>query len=140
MVALATLAGCSSAPAPPPASVEGTSIAASGRPCEPPGPLPSSPALPAGLDLPPGSIVTAGAAEGGQTVLTGRVGSSVEDVLDHFRTAIDRAAFVLQRDEDEGRSGVLEFFSASGEGSVVIARQTCPRGEVGFTVRVRQPG
>ncbi len=95
------------------------------------------PPTPQDLALPAGSEVIAYTGSASEVLLTGRTSASVDQVLTHFRTALQRAGFVLQRDEDEGRSGELLFFGARAEGSVTIARLTCPRDDTGFTVRVR---
>lgn len=117
-----------------PAAVEGTSTQESGAPCQVPSPLPSAPPVPAGLALPAGSVLTATGPVAGSASVTGRVEAPVDEVLAHFRDAVDAAGFVLQRDEDEGRAGELAFFGARGNGQVTVSRLTCPRGATGFTV------
>ena len=115
----------------------GTSVEESGAACAPASPLASVPPVPQDLALPPGSLVTQHGGRSDALLLTGRVAAPVEDVLAHFRTALERAGFVLQRDEDEGRAGELGFFGARADGTVVVSRLTCPRGETGFTLSVR---
>ena len=119
---------------PSPTAVDGTSTQESGAACRPSEPLPSLPPVPADLALPPGSVLTDARPLGGGTSVTGRVEAPVEQVLAHFRGAVDAAGFVLQRDEDEGRAGELAFFGARGSGQVTVGRLTCPRGATGFTV------
>lgn len=119
----------------PAAVLEGTSTAESGAPCVPPTPLPG-PAATTGLSLPPGAVLTASEQAGAQVLVSGRVREPVRTVLQHFRDAAARGGYVVQRDEDEGRSGMLTLFGARGTASVVIAALTCPRGQAGFTVRI----
>lgn len=132
LVLVAALTGCGDEPSP--AAVEGTSVVESGPPCPVPSALPSAPPVPAGLPLPAGSEVTAYGTAAGTPALTGRVDAPVEQVLAHFRAAVEQAGFVVQRDEDEGRAGELGFFGARGDGTVTVSRLTCPRGVTGFTV------
>lgn len=132
--ALLLLTACSADPAPT-TVVEGRSTQVPGRACAPPSPLPSPP--PQAVPLPPGAAVTAYASRDGQSVLTGRTADSVDEVLAHFRTTLEREGYVLSRDEDEGRAGELGFFGARADGTVTVARLTCPRGQTGFTLRLR---
>lgn len=120
-----------------PAVTQGVSVQESGAPCEPPPALGAVPpdALPPGLELPAGALVTAVAEQQGFTLVTGRVEATVAQVLDHFRAASGRAGLVVQRDEDEGRGGKLDFFGLSVESGVTVARLACPGGSTGFTVR-----
>lgn len=132
---LLALAGCSAEAPSPPASIEGTSVAASGVACAPPSPLPAPPPdVP--LALPPGAVLTDTTLLGGQRLVSGRVEDSVAAVLGHFRAA---PGYVVQRDEDEGRSGELVLFGATGDVSVTVARLTCPQGSTGFTIAVAEP-
>lgn len=73
-------------------------------------------------------------------LLTGRAPVPVTDVLAHFRTAAEQSGYVVSRDEDEGRAGELGFFGTAGDGTVVVSRLACPRGETGFTLSVREAG
>ena len=114
---------------PPPVSVEGESLVASGAPCVPPSPLPTPPRPP--LALPTGSVLVDVTEQAGQRLVTGRVEATVAEVLQHFR---DDPAYVVSRDEDEGRSGRLQLFGARGDVGVTVARLTCPRGATGFTI------
>ena len=133
--------GCSAPAAPPaPSTVEGESSVAPGRPCAPATALPSVPPLPQDVALPAGAVVTAYEGTADVVSVTGRTDLRVDEVLDHFRTALQRAGFVLQRDEDEGRAGQLGFFGARADGSVTVARLTCPRGATGFTLRATSAG
>ena len=93
--------------------------------------------MPQDIALPPGSVVTTYGGTADTVTLTGRVEAPVEQVLTHFRSAVERAGFVLQRDEDEGRSGELGFFGARADGTLAIAKLTCPTGTTGFTLRLR---
>ena len=90
------------------------------------------------VDLPPGSVLTDVRQVGDQRLVTGRVSATVDQVLEHFRTA---EGFVVSRDEDEGRAGELQLFGAAGTVGVTVARLTCPRDQTGFTVStaVTQP-
>ena len=96
----------------------------------PPPPVP----LPAGAEL---TDVTQLA---GQRLVSGRVTASVEQVLAHFRAAAGPAGYVVQRAEDEGRSGRLLLFGARGEISITIARLRCPPDWTGFTVGTAAAG
>lgn len=123
-------------------STEGTSVVESGAPCRPlpavSTPLPDG--YPEGLALPPGTTLTGVQTQGGFGLVTGRTAASVDEVLEHFRTAVESAGLVVQRIESEGRSGQVAFFGALTQGGVAVARLTCPRGETGFTVRSRASG
>ena len=123
------LVGCASSP---PLVSEGESAVESGEPCRPaspvPDPLPSAfPSPPAGSDL---TLVEAGTA-------SGRVSLPFDDVLAHWKAAFDRAGYVVQREEDEGRAVRLAFFGARGDAELVVATLTCPAGSTGFTVVLR---
>ena len=124
------------------ASSEGTSVAEP-RPSCTPAPrvradLPAD--FPAGLELPARTVLTGVDASDGSTVVSGRVRASVQDVLVHFRTAVERAGLVVQREESEGRSGELVFFGAEAEGGVAVAKLSCPAGSTSFTVRASRTG
>ena len=117
-----------------PLVVEGRSIAESSAPCVAASPV----ADPLPRDFPqppPGAVLTAVA----PVQVTGRVDAEVEQVLAHFQAAVDAAGYIVQREEDEGRSAQLAFFGARNEGSIVIAAVGCPRGSTGFTMRLRSP-
>ena len=123
------LAGCASSP---PLVTEGESAVESGEPCRPASPvatpLPSAfPTPPAGADL---TLVEAG-------TVSGRVAQPFDDVVAHWKAAFDRAGYVLQREEDEGRAVRLAFFGARGDAELVVATLTCPAGSTGFTVVLR---
>ena len=123
------LAGCASSP---PLVTEGESAVESGEPCRPaspvPGPLPSGfPPPPAGSDL---TLIEPGTA-------SGRVALPFGDVVAHWKAAFDRAGYVVQRQEDEGRAVRLAFFGAKGDADLVVATLTCPAGSTGFTVVLR---
>ena len=137
LLALVLVAGCSSHQQQP-SSVEGSSTAQSGAPCAAPSPLDAASVPAPPVDLPPGSVLTDVRQVGDQRLVTGRVSATVDQVLEHFRTA---EGFVVSRDEDEGRSGELQLFGAAGTVGVTVARLTCPRGQTGFTVStaVTQP-
>lgn len=153
----ALLAGCTADPPPavsqgPPSAPsvvadpgqappsDGTSVVEPGVTCTPPptvsAALPDG--FPEGLELPPDSVLTGVERSGGYALVSGRTAAPVAQVLEHFRGAVERAGLVVQRSEDEGRSGQLVFFGALVEGGVVVARLTCPRGQTGFTVRGRR--
>lgn len=122
------LVGC--APQPP-SAVDGESRAEPGATCVPSSPVAAP--LPAGYpELPAGAELTEVADE----QVSGRVVGEVEQVLEHFRSAVDRAGYVVQREEDEGRSAQLGFFGVGGTGTATIAALTCPSGSTGFTLRV----
>lgn len=115
-----------------PLVVEGESTVESGLPCSPASPV--GEASPESLpSLPPGSVLTLV----GPDTATGRVEQRIEDVVAHFRTAFDRAGYVVQREEDEGRSAQLAFFGNAGTATLTVAELTCPSGSTGFTVVVR---
>ena len=123
------VAGCGSDR---PLVVEGKSTVESGVACVPASPVPAP--LPRGFpELPAGAILTAVSAD----EVSGRVAGDVEDVVAHFRAAVDRAGYVITRDEDEGRSAQLAFFGTRGDGTATIAALTCPSGSTGFTLRLR---
>lgn len=135
---LLALVGCSAPgePPPPPAAVDGVSTLESGVPCVPPSIL-SEPVGVLPVEPPPGAVLTDVAQQGGQRLITGRVVGSVEDVLEHFRSA---PGYVVSRDEDEGRSGRLQLFGARGDVAVTVALLTCPRGSTGFTIATTVTG
>lgn len=116
-----------------PSAVEGTSTAESGRPCVA-APAVDTP-LPQGFpEPPPSSVLTA---VSGSSV-SGRVEAPIEAVVAHFTAAFDRAGYVVQREEDEGRAVRLGFFGGSrGDASLDVATLTCPSGSTGFTMTVR---
>ena len=124
------------------ASSEGMSVAEPGPACTPAprvrADLPAD--FPAGLELPARTVLTGVDASAGSTVVSGRVRASVQDVLVHFRTAVERAGLVVQREESEGRSGELVFFGAEAEGGVRVAKLSCPAGSTSFTVRASRTG
>lgn len=132
-LAVLLLTACGSpdrAPAPP-SSVEGTSTVEPGAPCVAPSPLDAASVPPPPVPLPPGAVLTDVTQAGPLRLVTGRVEATVDEVLDHFRGA---PGFVVSRDEDEGRSGELQLFGATGDVTVLVARSTCPRGATRFTV------
>ena len=125
------LAGCTTEPS----VVEGRSSVEPGASCVPAPAVADGPSegLPA---LPPGTTVTAA----GKGTVSGRVPAPVDDVVEHFRAAMDRAGYVVQREEDEGRAVRLAFFGARGDATLDVALLTCPAGSAGFTLTVRTPG
>ena len=124
------VAGCAAQP--PPSGAEGRSVAESGRPCVPPSPVVGTP--PAGLpELPPGAVLTAL----GPDRASARIEGEIDDVVARLKRAFDRAGYVVQREEDEGRSVRLAFFGAAGDATLTVAQLTCPKGSTGFTVVVR---
>lgn len=124
--------GCAAQP--PPSVVQGRSSAEPGVSCAPAPPVDDR--LPAGFPVPPPAAVLTAVARGS---VTGRVPAALDDVVAHFRSALDRAGWVVQREEDEGRAVLLGFFGARGEGTLTVAELTCPAGSTGFTVTVAQP-
>ena len=123
------MAGCGSAP---PLVSEGESTVESGAPCRPaspvPDPLPTAfPPAPAGAEL---TLVEGGTA-------SGRVALPLDDVVAHWKAAFDRAGYVVQREEDEGRAVRLALFGARGDATLDVADLTCPSGSTGFTMGVR---
>lgn len=125
------MAGCGTTEQPPPVSVEGSSTVESGTPCVAASPLDPASVPPPLVALPPGAVLTDVTQAGREHLVTGRVEGSVEQVLEHFRTA---PGFVVSRDEDEGRSGELKLFGSVGDVGVTVARLTCPRGWTSFTI------
>ncbi len=125
------LTGCAAQEQQPPVSVEGESVVASGVPCVPSSPLPSAP--PAAVALPRDSVVVDITEQAGQRLVSGRVEATVAEVLTHFRSD---PAYVVTRDEDEGRSGRLQLFGSAGDVAITVAVLTCPRGQTGFTVSI----
>ena len=118
----------------PPSVVEGRSTAESGRPCIPASPVAASP--PAGLpELPAGAVLT----EAAPGRASGRVTGEIRDVVAELKASFERAGYVVQREEDEGRSFRLAFFGASGDATLTVAELTCPPGSTGFSVIVRRP-
>ena len=128
---LLLVAGCGV----PPAVVEGRSSVESGAACVPAPAVATPP--PAGLpELPEGTTLTAV----GDGTVSGRVPAPVAEVVEHFRAAMDRAGYVVQREEDEGRAVRLGFFGARGDATLDVALLTCPVGSTGFTLAVRTTG
>ena len=140
LVTAVLVSACASAPAGPPLSQEGVSVAESGNPCVPepavPGPLPTD--YPAGLALPAGTVVTFTAEQAGTSFVSGRVDADVATTLSHFRDLAEPAGFAVIRDEEEGAGGRLQLFGATSEVGVTVAMLPCPRGSAGFTVSVRR--
>lgn len=111
---------------------EGESAVESGLPCRPAAPVPGP--LPSGVPSPPpGTVLTLASG----TTASGRVAAPLDEVVEHFRTAFDRAGYVVQREEDEGRAVRLAFFGAGGDADLTVATLTCPAGSTGFTVVLR---
>ena len=128
MLVALLLAGC--APQPP-SAVDGESRVEPGVTCAPASPVAA--ALPSGYPEPPAGAELTEVTDG---QVSGRVVGEVEQVLEHFRSAVDRAGYVVQREEDEGRSAQLGFFGVAGSGTATLAALTCPSGSTGFTLRV----
>ena len=125
------LGGCAPGEPPPPSSVEGISSAVPGAPCVAPSPLAAAPDPPPPVALPPGAVLTDVTEQLGQRLVTGQVEATVAQVLEHFRRD---PAYVVTRDEDEGRAGELRLFGARGEVAITVAELTCPEGRAGFTI------
>lgn len=140
LVTAVLLSACSSAPAGPPLSQDGVSVAESGNPCLPepavPGPLPAG--YPEQLALPPDTVITFTAEQGDTLYVSGRVDADVATTLAHFRDLAEPAGFAVIRDEEEGAGGRLQLFGATSEVGVTVAMLPCPRGSAGFTVSVRR--
>ena len=123
------LAACADGPT----VVDGTSTLSTGAPCAAAPAVPGAP--PAGApELPTGSVLT----EVAPDVVSGRAPGEVADVAAQVRAAIERAGYVLVREEDEGRGVRLGWFGVRGAGTVSLARSTCPPGTTAFSVRVTQ--
>lgn len=125
------VAGCSTEPAEQPATQEGVSSAAPGATCSPAPELVADPTPSAPVALPAGAVLTDVTEQAGQRLVSGRVALSVGEVLAHFRAD---PAYVVTRDEDEGRSGTLQLFGARGDVGITVADLTCPAGLTGFTI------
>lgn len=124
------LAGCGGGDRP--LVVEGKSTVESGPPCAPASPV-DAPA-PADLpELPVGSVLTAV----GPGTVTGRVEQPLRHVVTELKAAFDRAGYVVQREQDEGRAVQLAFFGTAGTATLAVAELTCPSGSTGFTLVVR---
>ena len=123
------LAGCGSSP---PLVTEGESAVESGEPCRPASPVPDP--LPSAFPSPPAASQLT-LVEGGTA--SGRVALPLDEVVAHWKAVFDRAGYVVQREEDEGRAVRLALFGARGDAEVVVATLTCPAGSTGFTVVLR---
>ena len=133
------LTGCTAGQDQAPRVVQGTSVAEPGPSCSPSPVMGSAlpETFPVDVALPPGAELTEVGAGRGFALASGRTAGTVEEVLEHFRTALPQAGLFVGRDEDEGRAGELTFLGGSTEGAVTVARLRCPEGAVSFTLSAR---
>lgn len=139
MLSLLLLTACRGSGELPPSAVEGTSIEVTSAPCVPVAVLDAASVPPPPVPFPAGAELTGATQLAGQRLVSGRVAASVEQVLAHFQAAARPSGYVVQRSEDEGRTGRLLLFGARGEVTITIAQLHCPRGQTGFTVGTAAP-